>query len=43
MRWAEGMRKCSAIGSVSFKVFKLVDSSWFTALQERVTVSLNRQ
>lgn len=40
-RWAEPMRKCSAIGSVFYRVSRLLDSSWSTALQERVAVSWN--
>lgn len=43
LRWAEPMRKCFAIGSVFYRVSRLLDSSWFTALQERVTVSWNGQ
>lgn len=43
LRWAEPMRKCSAIGSVFYRVSRLLDSRWFTALQERVTVSWNGQ
>lgn len=43
LKWAEPMRKCSAIGSVFYRVSRLLDSSWFTALQERVAVSWNGQ
>lgn len=43
LRWAGQMKKCSAIGSVSYRVSKPLDSSWSTALQEREAVCSNRQ
>lgn len=39
LRWEEPTRKCSAIGSASYGVSKLLDSSWSTALQDMAIVS----
>lgn len=43
LKWAEPMRRCSAIGSVFYRVCKPLGWSWSTALQGRVTVSWRRR
>lgn len=42
LKWAEPRRRCSAIGSVFYRVSELLDWSWSTALQGRATPSWSR-
>lgn len=43
LKWAGPTRRCSAIGSVFYKVCELLGWSWSTALQGKATVSWRRR